>query len=156
MSRPSKIIRLVTDIKPTRMWIDGKSFYITNDPKNYTYDSHIHIEEYKAHFNIDFSNDLYRSRFHLPSIYYENLHNFSHFTIKELEEHTNTNISVPQISNAPIVISSECIKNVIDARHKLHSVFSVIRERQNVLQFISIPVTTDDVKMKFEAFKIMI
>lgn len=133
------------------MWIDGKSFSITKcDESGQT---NTCSEDYKTHYNINFSNDLYQTSFRLPGIYYEKVQNFSYFTMKDLEENTNATITIPQQIDESITISSKDIESVIDARNKLHSVFSIIRDSQNVLQFISIPTLNSDIKTKFEGFK---
>ncbi|GJQ70416.1 hypothetical protein Trydic_g22844 [Trypoxylus dichotomus] len=116
MSRPAKIIKLMKGVKPTRMWIDGKSFYITKHDEKDSFNQRVHncTEEYKSHYNISFSNDLYYTRFQLPGVYYEKLHKFPHFTIKELEEYTNTNINIPETNEEDsIVISSKDVENLM-------------------------------------------
>lgn len=69
---------------------------------------------------------------------------------------TSTTISMPKFSaDGNITIEGDDISKVIEARHKLHYVVSQIRKRHGVLQFISIPLLSDQIKENFLKFKVV-
>lgn len=61
---------------------------------------------------------------------------------------------MPKYRDGNITIVGHEISKVVEARHKLHFIASEIRSSQRVMQFISIPTLSDEIKNAFLKFKV--
>lgn len=90
------------------------------------------------------------------SFYNRQIKTHPHFTLNALEKETSTKISTPKFGkDENITITGDDIFKVAEARHRIHSVVDQIRHSHSVIQFISIPVLSDEIKENFIKFKVM-
>ncbi|XP_018562630.1 activating signal cointegrator 1 complex subunit 1-like [Anoplophora glabripennis] len=173
VSEKNKMLKSSRTAKPLRMWIDGKCFNIRKfkrntkktsqrtiihaDFKNQTVSKEVDIVDVEYKNEIDIvtdDNGKVSLSFHLPSIYYIKLHQFTEFDIKHLSDKTQTNISWPRHGqNGKLSINGHDKKNIEDAVNEIHSVIGAIREQLTAAQFISIPILSKEVQTNFEKFK---
>lgn len=57
-------------------------------------------------------------------------------------------------SEGNLMITGEDVTKIVEARHHLHSVIEHIRNTHPPMQFVSIPVLSDEIKDNFEKFKV--
>lgn len=53
-----------------------------------------------------------------------------------------------------LTIIGEDELKIVEARHKVHSVVSDIRDSYAAVQFVCVPVLSDEIKENFENFKV--
>ena len=89
--------------------------------------------------------------------YYSKLLDISKFPLVELQSETNTEIIVPKApcDNNRIIIKGSDVDKIANARAKLHTLISLIRDSNTAMQFISIPVLDQPFIEKFNAFKVI-
>ncbi|KAJ8975835.1 hypothetical protein NQ317_001232 [Molorchus minor] len=160
----TKIIKNLGRTKPIRMWIDGKCYNINqlkrktskNCRGNYTV-SKTESLDIQIKDEIDIvtdDNGKVSVSFELPSPYYIKLGNFSDFNLKHLSEKTQTDISYPSHGqDGKLVIRGESEVTVRQTVNELLSVIGAIKGQFAPLQFISIPVSNDEIRLNFEKFK---
>lgn len=91
----------------------------------------------------------------LSSMYYQKITTHRDFKLSELEVETCTKITVPiNGTNGKLTIIGEDTTSIIQARHHLHSIIEYIRYVHPPMQFLSIPLLSDEVKKNFEIFKV--
>ncbi|KAJ8935076.1 hypothetical protein NQ314_013021 [Rhamnusium bicolor] len=154
------------------MWIDGKCFNIKpfKSPLRIRSNETIHASEViinkteavamtvdvEIENEIDVTTDengkLYIS-FQLPSIYYIKLNKFN-ADINALSQKTQTVISFPKHGkDGQLIIKGEDKSSIQKALNDIHSVVGAIRDQSAALQFISIPLLSEEIKSNFEKFK---
>lgn len=87
-------------------------------------------------------------------VYYKKIATHSNFKVNRLETETNTQISIPAGNNGNLVITGGDITKVIQARHRIHSVIDNIRHSYPAMQFVAIPLISEEIKKNFENFKV--
>lgn len=89
-------------------------------------------------------------------IYYQRLEAFPNFNIQKLAQDTNTEITLPKNGNEGYLnINGTTASDIINAREIIHSTLLDIKEKLKPLQFISIPVHTEEVQRNFQLFKVI-
>ncbi|KAJ8958921.1 hypothetical protein NQ318_019690 [Aromia moschata] len=160
----SKIIKATRSVKPIRMWIDGKCFNINSIKKtsvNKAVASSAEALKTEVLDHMEVLNEVditadsdgkLSVSLQLPTVYYIKLHNVT--DIKSLSEKTQTNISFPkQGQDGKLTVAGDAEKNIQQAVHELLSVISAIRDQHAAMQFIAIPLRSDEIRSNFEVFK---
>lgn len=87
-------------------------------------------------------------------MYYAKLKQNDFYDLHVIKSKTNTTISVPNANKSgKLSISGDNERNLAIALHEIHSIIGDIRNRSMVLQFIAIPLLSDEIKSNFEHFK---
>ncbi|KAL3280682.1 hypothetical protein HHI36_003919 [Cryptolaemus montrouzieri] len=138
-------------VKPFRMWIDGKCYNIKKLNKSVA-------SKYRQDVQISKTEErkerLFSTKFHLPSIYYIKLDRFRNPQIDEVELKTNTFITFPKNGKDGLLeISGDSEETVEEAREQIHSFIADIRQHYPAMQFIAIPLLSDEIKKNFTEFK---
>lgn len=77
--------------------------------------------------------------------------------MKSLESETNTTILLPKHGNdGDMTITGVELQQVTEATVRIHSLANEIRDSYSAMQFISIPVLSDEIKDNFEKFKVAV
>lgn len=91
------------------------------------------------------------------SVYYRKMINHRDFRVNTVEYETTTKISIPVDGvEEQLVITGEDATQIVEARHQIHSIIDYIRSSHPPMQFISIPVLSDEIKENFNKFKVSI
>ncbi|KAG5889801.1 hypothetical protein JTB14_031349 [Gonioctena quinquepunctata] len=174
MSR--KVLKTIGSSKPIRMWIDGKCFNLRqfkgkqvfhlgslmcppsetlNEPEKSTRDDESETDNViGADLIITDRDGKLCTSFKLPSLYYMKLHQKEFLDLKAVSEKTGTQITVPRHGEeGDVVVKGENESNINEALTAIHSAVGQIRDRNVALQFISIPLLSDEIKSNFEIFK---
>lgn len=89
-------------------------------------------------------------------MYYDKIIKDTYFFLKTIQAETTTTVSIPQYYAGSITIEGDDVSKVIEARHKLHFIANEIRNSHGVVQFISIPTLSEEIKEKFLRFKVLV
>lgn len=90
-------------------------------------------------------------------IYYIKLHQKQNIDIDTLSKETQTNISIPKHgANGKITIQGDRKEGIFSALEKIHLTVGQIRQQSSALQFIGIPLLSDEIKSNFEKLKVCI
>lgn len=77
------------------------------------------------------------------------------YDVNLLESDTSTKICIPvNGAEGNLKITGDDAKNIIEARHHIHSFVDEIRNSLRPMQFISIPTRSDEIQTNFERFKV--
>ncbi|XP_044751565.1 activating signal cointegrator 1 complex subunit 1-like [Coccinella septempunctata] len=136
-------------LKPLRMWIDGKCYNIRRyDRKKYKSLTHI------PHKAEDQKIQRFSEKIHLPSIYYSKLVGYENPEINAVQSETNTIIRYPTNGKDGFLeILGETMESIDEAKEQMYSFIADIRNQLSALQFISIPLSSPEIKQNFEKFK---
>lgn len=89
------------------------------------------------------------------SVYYRKIVAHRNFKLNELEVETKTKITIPLNGReGGLTIIGEDVTNIVEARHQVHSVIEHIRNSHRPMQFISIPILSNEIRENFERFKV--
>lgn len=88
-------------------------------------------------------------------MYYSKICNPNYFILEDFQRNTNTLVELPQsFIGGNITVKGDTVTEIIDARNELHSLAGEIRNSSTVLQFVSIPVISNEIKENFQKFKV--
>ncbi|XP_022915514.1 activating signal cointegrator 1 complex subunit 1-like isoform X2 [Onthophagus taurus] len=154
--RMSKIAKFMETVKPSRIWIDGKCHEVQKYNKNAK--EVIATEEcrerFRREYNINVVEDRFHTSFKLALPYYKKIHSYRKITVKDLEKDTGAEIKIPTEGvEEKIIIKGPILDDVINARLKLQSLISTIRDQQPAMQFVGIPTQCEEIRGNFEKFK---
>nr|XP_023020546.1 activating signal cointegrator 1 complex subunit 1-like [Leptinotarsa decemlineata] len=168
-----KVIKTIGSSKPIRMWIDGKCFNLRHykgtkvvhtgsvecsSERNEAYHENDEmVPDNGIGSDITFITDnsgKLCTGFELPSLYYIKLHQKDLLDLNSVSKRTNTNITVPKLSQeGKLMICGDTKFNIIEAINEIYSAVGQIRDRNVALQFISIPLLSNEIQTNFKKFK---
>ncbi|XP_045471368.1 activating signal cointegrator 1 complex subunit 1-like isoform X2 [Harmonia axyridis] len=136
-------------LKPLRMWIDGKSYTIRKyDKKKYDCMNQV------INKTGDEKDKQFSTKIQLPPMYYSKLARYRNPQVNSVQNETNTAIQYPSSGNDGFLeIFGDSEESIEEAKEQIFSFLADIRNQTPPLQFISIPLLSDEIKLSFEKFK---
>lgn len=99
-------------------------------------------------------NNRFKTSFHAPSFFFSQIIGSKGMTKKRIENETKTQIKIPrQGVEGDISITGPTKESVSSARRRIEIIVLAGRNKQQFTHFLSIPITSDQIRKEFKSFK---